>query len=61
MPDLAEIPAYVKYDASGIVALLCKLCITDRERALINAAPNGLVPIPIAGAVICARCKEVAE
>jgi len=55
MPDA---PAYVKYSATGIVALLCRKCVTEREMKTIAATPDGLEPIPLAHAIICSRCGE---
>ena len=61
MPEELEIPAYVKYDGTGIIALLCRRCVTKREMATIGNVPEGLEPIPLAEVVICSRCKEVAS
>ena len=58
MPETLEAPAYVKYDATGIVALLCRRCVTEREKQTIRATPDGLEPIPLIGVVICSRCGE---
>src|ERR1700691_860938 len=41
-PLVDEVPAYVKYDATGIVALLCRHCVTEREKRTIRATPDGL-------------------
>ena len=55
MPDA---PAYVKYSATGITALLCRKCVTEREMKTIAATPDGLEPIPLAHAIVCSRCGE---
>ena len=59
--DDLEFPAYVKYDAVGITALICKKCVTVRERELENCRPVGILPLAKSGVVVCERCKEVAE
>jgi hypothetical protein len=55
-----EVPAYVKYNETGIVALICAKCATTREKETIGAVPEGLEPIPLKDVVICSRCGEIA-
>ena len=57
---MSDAPAFVKYSATGIVALLCRKCVTEREMKTIAATPDGLEPIPLAGCVCCSRCGEIA-
>lgn len=53
---MTDVPGYVKYDATGIVALLCAKCTTEREKKTIGASPDGLEPIPLKDVIICSRC-----
>ena len=58
MPETTEVPGYVKYNETGIVALLCRKCTTEREKKTIGASPDGLEPIPLTQVIICSRCGE---
>jgi hypothetical protein len=53
--------AWVKYNAEGIVELVCDKCILTQERRTIRNRPEGVIPILEPGTVICKRCGEVAE
>jgi hypothetical protein len=58
---MAETYGYVKYNANGIVALLCVECTTNEELDTIGLEPNGLEPITSKGSIVCKRCKKVCE
>ena len=52
--------AYVKFNAHGIVALICTKCLTTHEKLALDADPAALIPIHEPGTIICKRCREVA-
>ena len=57
----ARIYGWVKYNAEGLVGLVCDKCLMANERRLVEARPEGVVPIDKPGAIICDRCGEVAQ
>ena len=53
--------AWVKYNHSGIIALICDGCLMVRERASEDQEPRGVEAIYESGVVICKRCGKVAS
>ena len=53
--------AYVKFNSTGIIALICSKCLTTYEKMALDEDPHALIPIYEPGAVICKRCREVAK
>ena len=53
--------AWVKYNASRIIELVCDGCLMVRERASEDREPRGVKAIYESGVVICKRCGKVAE
>jgi hypothetical protein len=60
MPDTELFPAYVRYNATGIEALICRKCLTTGEKLIIDDDSVGLWPVKEPGVVVCARCREAA-
>jgi hypothetical protein len=53
--------AYVKYNATGITAIICSACATPEEVASVGDEPEGAEEITEPGVVICDRCGKVAN
>lgn len=58
---MAEPVAYIKYNATGITAIIGASCITPQELDTIGAQPEGLEPYMEPEVLRCDRCGEVCE